>query len=159
MNSSIIKILFVCLGNICRSPAAHGVMEHLINNEYPNLKSKIIIDSCGTAAFNSGDLPDYRMIDEAKKRKIILNHRARGINLDDLNKFDMIIAMDNYNYRDIIYMGGDKKKVFKMIDFVNDKKGLNEIPDPYYGERSDFKLVLDLVYDGCKGILNYLKLI
>ena len=159
MNSSIIKILFVCLGNICRSPAAHGVMEHLINNEYPNLKSKIIIDSCGTASFNSGELPDYRMINEAKKRKIILNHRARGINLDDLNKFDMIIAMDNYNYRDIIYMGGDKKKVFKMIDFVNDKKGLNEIPDPYYGTQSDFTLVLDLVYDGCKGILKYLKLI
>ena len=134
-------------------------MEHIIKHEYPNLKSKIIIDSCGTASFNSGELPDYRMINEAKKRKINLNHRARGINVDDLDKFDMIIAMDNSNYMDIIYMGGDKNKVFKMIDFVSDKKGLNEIPDPYFGTQNDFTLVLDLVYDGCKGILKYLKLI
>ena len=157
--NTIIKILFVCLGNICRSPAAQGTMEYIINKEYPHLKSKFIIDSCGIIDWNKGELPDYRMIDEAEKRKIILNHRARGINLNDLNNFDMIITMDESNYRDILHMGADKKKIFKMIDFVNDKKGLNEIPDPYYGTQSDFTLVLDLVYDGCKGILKYLKLI
>ena len=104
MNSSIIKILFVCLGNICRSPAAHGVMEYLINIEYPNLKEKLYIDSCGTSDYNTGSLPDYRMIEEAGKRNILLNHRSRTINLDDLEKFDMIIAMDKSNYFDIVSM-------------------------------------------------------
>lgn len=157
--NTIIKILFVCLGNICRSPAAHGVMEYLINIEYPNLKEKLYIDSCGTSDYNTGSLPDYRMIEEAGKRNILLNHRSRTINLDDLEKFDMIIAMDKSNYFDIVSMGADKNKVFQMINFVSDRKGLNEIPDPYYGYQDDFQLVLDLVYDGCKGILKYLKLI
>ena len=102
--NTIIKILFVCLGNICRSPAAHGVMEYLINIEYPNLKEKLYIDSCGTSDYNTGSLPDYRMIEEAGKRNILLNHRSRTINLDDLEKFDMIIAMDKSNYFDIVSM-------------------------------------------------------
>ena len=129
-------------------------------NEITNeTKEKLYIDSCGTSDYNTGSLPDYRMIEEAGKRNILLNHRARIINLDDLEKFDMIIVMDKSNYFDIVSMGADKNKVFQMINFVSDRKGLNEIPDPYYGYQSDFQLVLDLVYDGCKGILKYLKLI
>ena len=151
-----IKILFVCLGNICRSPAAHGTMLHLLSTEFINLKNKIIVDSCGTSDFNTGNLPDRRMREEAKKRGIKLDHRARCINNNDLKNYDLIIAMDNSNYEDIIYMGGDKNKVKKMINFVENDKGYNEIPDPYYGNTKDFNIVLDLVEDGCKGIIQYL---
>ena len=152
-----IKILFVCLGNICRSPAAHGIMLHLLSTDFKDLENKIIVDSCGTIDFNSGDLPDRRMREAAQKRGILLNHIARGINDNDLKEYDLIIAMDNSNYEDIIKMGGDKKKVKKMIDFVEDKKGHYEIPDPYYGGISDFYNVLDLIEDGCKGIIHYIK--
>ena len=151
-----IKILFVCLGNICRSPAAHGIMLHLLSTEYNNLKNNILVDSCGIIDYNSGNLPDRRMREEAFKRGINLQHRARVINKNDLINYDLIIAMDNENYEDIIYKGGDKKKVKKMIDYVKDKKGYNEIPDPYYGGPKDFNLVLDLLEDGCKNIIQSL---
>ena len=151
-----IKILFVCLGNICRSPAAHGIMLHLLSTEYNNLSSTIFVDSCGIIDYNSGNLPDRRMREEAFKRGINLEHRARCINKNDLINYDLIIAMDNENYEDIIYKGGDKKKVKKMIDYIKDKKGYNEIPDPYYGGPKDFNLVLDLLEDGCKGIIQSL---
>ena len=151
-----IKILFVCLGNICRSPAAHGIMLHLLSTEYNNLSNKIFVDSCGIIDYNAGNLPDRRMREEAFKRGIHLDHRARCINKNDLINYDLIIAMDNENYEDIIYKGGDKKKVKKMIDYVKDKKGYNEIPDPYYGGPKDFNLVLDLLEDGCKGIIQSL---
>ena len=156
MNPNLIqiKILFVCLGNICRSPAAQGIMIHLLSTEYKNLKNKIIVDSCGTSDYNSGDLPDRRMREEASKRGIKLEHRSRIINNNDLRNNDLIIAMDNSNYEDIIYMGGDKNKVKKMIDYVKNIKNYNEIPDPYYGGPSDFNLVLDLLEDGCRNIIQ-----
>ena len=151
-----IKILFVCLGNICRSPAAQGIMLHLLSTTYNSFKNNIFVDSCGTIDYNVGNLPDNRMREEAFKRGINLDHRARVINKNDLIKYDLIIAMDNENYEDIIYMGGDKKKVKKMIDYVKDKKGYKEIPDPYYGGYKDFNLVLDLLEDGCKNLIQSL---
>ena len=163
-----IKILFVCLGNICRSPAAHGIMLHLLTTEYnflyfykiiqkiKSLKNTIFVDSCGTIDYNSGDLPDRRMREEANKRGIQLNHIARCINKNDLINYNLIIAMDNDNYQDIISMRGDKNKVKKMIDYVKDKKGYNELPDPYYGGYKEFNLVLDLLEDGYKGIIQSL---
>ena len=151
-----IKILFVCLGNICRSPAAHGTMLHLLSKDFKNLENKIIVDSCGTSDFNSGNLPDRRMREEANKRGIKLDHRARSLNKNDLINYDLIIAMDNSNYEDILCMGANKNKVKKMIDYVENKNNYNEIPDPYYGGSKDFNLVLDLVEDGCKGIINSL---
>ena len=151
-----IKILFVCLGNICRSPAAQGIMNHLLSTEYKYLENKILVDSCGTIDFNSGNLPDRRMREEASKRGIKLNHRARSITKNDLSEYDLIIAMDNSNYEDLIYMGGDKNKVKKMIDYIADKKNYNEVPDPYYGGSKDFNLVLDLLEDGCRGIIQSL---
>ena len=151
-----IKILFVCLGNICRSPAAQGIMLHLLSTEYKNLKNKIIVDSCGIIDFNAGNLPDRRMREEISKRGINLNHRARTITKNDLKNFDFIIAMDNSNYQDIIDMGGDKNKVKKMIDYVKNNKNYNEIPDPYYGGPRDFNFVIDLIEEGCKGIIESL---
>ena len=151
-----IRILFVCLGNICRSPAAQGIMEHLLLTDYKNINNRIIVDSCGIIDFNAGNQPDRRMREEALNRGIILDHIARGINLNDIKINDLIITMDDSNYNNIIYMGGDKNKVKRMIDFVEDKRGYDEIPDPYYGGRDDFNLALDLIEDGCKGILNYL---
>ncbi len=151
-----IRILFVCLGNICRSPAAQGIMEHLLLNEYKSINDRVIVDSCGTIDFHTGNQPDRRMREEAYKRGIILDHHARGINLNDLKINDLIIAMDDSNYNNIMFMGGDKNKVKRMIDFVKDKRGYDEIPDPYYGGSEGFNLALDLIEDGCRGILNYL---
>ena len=88
------KILFVCLGNICRSPAAHGIMLHLLSTEYKNLSNKIIVDSCGIIDFNAGNLPDRRMAEEAFKRGIQLSHRARSINRIDLINYDLIVSND-----------------------------------------------------------------
>ena len=156
MNEILIKILFVCFGNICRSPAAEGVMNHLLRTEYKDLRNNIAVDSCGTSDLNSGNSPDRRMREEALKRGIRLDHHSRSITLNDLKRYDLIIAMDDSNYHNIIFMGGDKNKVKKMIDYVEDKKGCNEIPDPYYGGSRDFNLVLDLLEDGCKGIIKSL---
>ena len=99
-----IKILFVCLGNICRSPAAHGIMLHLLTTEYKNLKNTIFVDSCGTIDYNSGDLPDRRMREEALNRGIILDHIARGINLNDINYQTLLIIFKwiYNNFQDII---------------------------------------------------------
>ena len=96
------------------------------------------------------------MREEISKRGINLNHRARTITKNDLKNFDFIIAMDNSNYQDIIDMGGDKNKVKKMIDYVKNNKNYNEIPDPYYGGPRDFNFVIDLIEEGCKGIIESL---
>ena len=146
------KILFVCLGNICRSPAAEGTMQKLINDN--KLGESIEVDSAGTSNWEARNPPDSRMISACKKRGIRLTHYARQITQDDLKKFDLIVTMDDSNYNNVISIGGDKKKVQKMMSFVTDKKGNTEVPDPWYGGMDGFELVLDLVYDGCIGILK-----
>ena len=150
-----LKILFVCLGNICRSPAAHGTMQHLINKY--NL-TNIEVDSAGTSSWNVGNLPDERMRSAGITRGIQLNHRARQVNQKDFQYYDLIIAMDDNNYNTLRKVGDNKynDKIKKMINFINDTKykQYTEIPDPYYGDTDDFYNVLDLVYEGCMGILK-----
>ena len=152
INTQKFKILFVCLGNICRSPAAHGTMLQIIKDK--KLTEQIEVDSCGTGSYHIGSLPDKRMIQAASQRGIELNHKARRLCKEDFNKFDLIVTMDNRNYGKVLSLGGSKKQVKKMIWFVYDKQGCYEIPDPYYGGEDGFDLVLDLVYDGCIGILQ-----
>ena len=146
-----LKVLFVCLGNICRSPAAHGTMLHILSQKSI---SNVEADSCGTGSWHTGDLPDSRMRKAAKTRGIELTHRARQLNKSDFTSFDIIVTMDDDNYSTVLGRGAPKDKVKKMIDFVSDKKGNDEIPDPYYGGEDGFHLVLDLVYDGCINILK-----
>jgi len=151
------NILFVCLGNICRSPAAEGVMNHLV--EKAGLSQKIRTDSAGTSGWHVGDLPDARMREHAKRRGIDLVSRARGLVKNDLEKFDYIIAMDKSNYGNILKLdqeGQFKNKVYMMTDFCN-RLDVSEVPDPYYGGDEGFEFVLDLVTDGCEGLIDRLK--
>ncbi|MEP0860456.1 MAG: low molecular weight phosphotyrosine protein phosphatase [Ignavibacterium sp.] len=151
------KILFVCMGNICRSPAAEGVMKSLVNQN--GLKDKVFIDSAGTIDYHAGELPDSRMIEAAAERGYELNHKARQITKSDLEKFDYIITMDDQIHRSVQRLDSQKKfqnKIFKMTDFLSEMKA-NEIPDPYYGDKSDFKYSLDLIEDAAKGLLKHIK--
>lgn len=150
------KILFVCLGNICRSPAAEGVMKRIL--EEKGLANNFIIDSAGLGNWHTGDLPDSRMRDHALRRGLKLTHRARQITRADLDYFDMIIGMDDENMRALHRMASpfNSKKIVKMTDFSQIKPRPVSVPDPYYGTAKDFDYALDLLEDACSGLIEYL---
>lgn len=152
------KILFVCMGNICRSPAAEAVMKHIVERE--KLESEIFIDSAGTIGYHAGDPADARMISKAVKRGYDLTSISRKFNPDtDFDKFDYIVTMDNDNYEDIRHLDRKKKyrdKLFKMTSFNRNMK-VSEVPDPYYSGSDGFELVLDILEDACEGLLNKVK--
>lgn len=148
------KLLFVCLGNICRSPAAENIMNYLI--EQQNLGDRIICDSAGTAGYHIGSPPDRRMTAAAKHRGITLQGQARKFQAADLENFDLILAMDKENYQDILALDLNGKyhhKVQLMCDFCTRYK-TKEVPDPYYGGTEGFNHVIDLLFDACEGLLK-----
>jgi len=148
------KILFVCMGNICRSPAAEGVLKKIINEE--NLSKDFYIDSAGLIDYHSGEPPDERMISVMEERGYTLNHSARQINLKDFDIFDYIIAVDNYVYRELLRypISADKKqKILKLADYLKNYNE-NEIADPYYGSNEDFEYCADLIEDSVQGLFN-----
>lgn len=145
------------MGNICRSPAAEGVMKALVNQN--GMKNKFFIDSAGTIDYHEGELPDPRMIQAASERGYDLNHKARQITKADLENFDYIITMDDGIHKSILKLDPQKKyhhKIFKMTDFLTTMKS-KEIPDPYYGTKKDFEYTLDLIEDASKGLLNFVQ--
>ncbi|MFB2837097.1 low molecular weight protein-tyrosine-phosphatase [Floridanema evergladense] len=149
------KLLFVCLGNICRSPSAENIMRHLVNQA--GLSQEIICDSAGTSSYHIGSPPDRRMNAAAKVKGIELVGEARQFQRSDFEKFDLILAMDKENYRDILSLDRShqyKDKVKLMCDFCT-KHNLKEVPDPYYGGSEGFNQVIDLLLDACEGLLNY----
>ena len=151
------KLLFVCLGNICRSPAAENIMNYLL--EEANLKDKIICDSAGTSSYHIGSPPDGRMVAAAAKKGMDFTGEARQFQPKDFEEFDLILAMDRENYRDILSLDrkgiyGDKVKM--MCDFCT-RHTLKEVPDPYYGGPEGFNKVIDLLKDACGGLLEYAK--
>ena len=149
------KLLFVCLGNICRSPSAENIMNHLL--EQANLKDKISCDSAGTSSYHIGAAPDSRMTAAAAKRGIQLVGRARQFRVSDFEDFHLILAMDKNNYRDILSLdkrGEYKDKVKLMCDFASHHPE-KEVPDPYYGGSQGFDNVIDLLLDACDGLLQY----
>ena len=149
------KLLFVCLGNICRSPSAENIMNQLI--EEAGLAAKITCDSAGTSGYHIGAAPDRRMNIAAKKRGLELEGQSRKLKPSDLQKFDLILAMDRANYEDILYLDREGKyedKVRMMCDFATQKPD-REVPDPYYGGADGFDYVIDLLYDACAGLLDY----
>ena len=151
------KILFVCLGNICRSPAAEGIFKQLIANE--KLDGQFHIDSAGLLDYHEGENYDSRMIKHAAKRGFNLEGTSRPFLSEDFKKFDVIIAMDNEVFETILGLDIEKEsvsKVFKMTDFCS-KKDYDEVPDPYYLGADGFELVLDILEDACKGLLEKLK--
>ena len=149
------KLLFVCLGNICRSPSAENIMNHLI--EQAGLSEKISCDSAGTGGYHIGAAPDRRMTAAAERRGITLKGQARQFHKSDFEKFDLILAMDRDNYQDILSLdpgGKYQDKVRLMCDFATHHRE-KEVPDPYYGGTEGFDNVIDLLWDACEGLLHY----
>ncbi len=152
------QVLFVCLGNICRSPSAEAVFNAFIENR--GLKKEISCDSAGTAAYHSGSQADSRMKQVAFKRGYRLTSIARQVNpLYDFDRFDLIIGMDRQNVRDlnaITRNDNDRKKIFLMTDFCSNNQ-YDSVPDPYYGGTAGFELVLDILEDACDGLIRKLQ--
>lgn len=151
------KLLFVCLGNICRSPAAENIMNHLIAQA--NLSEKIICDSAGTAGYHIGSPPDPRMaVAAARALGIKLRGEARQFEKADFQSFDLILAMDRENYQNILSLdvsaGQYRDKVLLMCDFCS-RHSTTEVPDPYYGGSEGFNHVIELLLDACDGLLQH----
>ena len=150
------KLLFICLGNICRSPAAEGIMRQMV--EERALSNDIVVDSAGIGSWHVGEMPDPRMRKHAARRGYDLSPlRARQFRSDDFQKFDYIIVMDEENYHDVMERGGvyaDARKVLRMKDYFIRYKGQQSVPDPYYGGAEGFERALNLIEDGCEGLLK-----
>jgi len=149
------KILFVCMGNICRSPAAEGIAKKILKER--GMNGTVEIDSAGTLDYHTGEFPDQRMIKYASKRGYVLDSHARQFNPKmDFDYFDYIVTMDNDNYNEITSLDNKnnyKDKVFKMISFGKNIKA-NEVPDPYYGGGQGFDHVLDILEDSVDGLID-----
>lgn len=151
------RILFVCLGNICRSPAAQGVMQAMIDAR--GLQGMFSLDSAGTYGGHAGDLPDGRMRSHARRRGYDLTHRARQIRRSDFEDFDVIVAMDESNRRNLIRMAAtveEERKIVMMGDYIRRYPHYDYVPDPYYEGAEGFELVLDLLEDSCEALLEEL---
>ncbi len=150
------KILFVCLGNICRSSSAEGVMLHLL--EQKGLQDQFEIDSAGILSYHQGELPDSRMRAHAARRGYDLVHRSRPVKSYDFDNFDMIIGMDDRNISDLKEIAPSveaMKKISRMTDYCT-RYTDDYVPDPYYGGSEGFEHVLDLLEDACEGLLDHL---
>jgi protein-tyrosine phosphatase len=140
-----VKILFVCLGNICRSPLAEAVFKHKIKGS--TLEKMVEADSCGTSNYHIGDPPDNRTIANALRNGVSITHHGRQLCVNDFDQFDYILAMDHSNHRNILKLATidhHTQKVMLMRDFDPKGKGL-EVPDPYYGGEQGFQEVFDIL--------------
>ena len=151
-----VAVLFVCMGNICRSPTAEGVFRKLVSTS--SLAGKVDIDSAGTSGGHVGVAPDPRAIDVAARRNYEIEHlRGRQVGPSDFERFDYIIAMDEMNVR--LLKGLCPTRLAHKIELLLDYGGEedeHEVPDPYYGTMRDFEHALDLIEDGCRGLLEYM---
>lgn len=150
------RILFVCLGNICRSVTAQTIMQQLIDEN--GLKEKFHIDSAGLIAYHQGEMADSRMRSHASKRGYNLTHRSRPVTQSDFNNFDLIIGMDDANIKGLKKISpniGESNKIHKITEYCITRTE-NNVPDPYYGGETGFEIVLDILEDACKGLLEQL---
>lgn len=149
----MVKVLFVCMGNICRSPTAEGVFTHLVERQ--GLSHLIGSDSAGTHAYHVGEPPDVRAQQAARKRGVAMaGLTARRVYDDDFSRFDYILAMDRDNLRNLQAMcpAEHQSKIRLLLDYAPSSDA-SEVPDPYYGNKSGFDRVLDLVEQGSRGLL------
>lgn len=153
----MVKVLFVCMGNICRSPTAHGVFRDLVRQA--GLDDQVLIDSAGTHAYHVGNPPDGRSMEAARRRGIELSDlRARSAEADDFERFDYVLAMDQDNYHSLssICPDGLHEKIHMFMDFAPEMR-TREVPDPYYGGAKGFEQVLDLVDAASAGLLAEIR--
>ena len=148
------RILMVCLGNICRSPLAHGILQSKLND------ANFYVDSAGTAAYHIGKQPDYRSIKVAKNHGLdISSQSARQFEVSDFESFDYIYAMDQSNYTNITSLAKTNADIGKVKLFLENNTSIADknVPDPYYGELSDFEYVYNLIDDTCIKLVTMLK--
>ena len=157
MGGQVVKILFVCMGNICRSPTAHGVFRDLV--ERHGLSDQVVIDSAGTHAYHVGSPPDRRAQETALRRGVNLSDvEARHVETEDFERFDYVIAMDQDNYMSLSKKCPDAhvNKIYMLMDFAPSSR-TREVPDPYYGGASGFERVFDLVQSASEGLVEEIK--
>ena len=151
------RILFVCLGNICRSPSAEGVVRGLVRDA--GLDGEIEVQSAGTAGYHVGDPPDPRSVAAAAERGVDLDSRARQVSEADFNGFDLLVAMDRSNYEELRALAPDdesEERVRLLREFDPQPDGL-DVPDPYYGGADGFEEVLDIVARSCAALLDEVR--
>ncbi|SEA09934.1 protein tyrosine phosphatase [Thiothrix caldifontis] len=152
-----VKVLFVCMGNICRSPTAQGVFAHLVQSQ--GLADRILIDSAGTHAYHIGKPPDSRSQAAAKDRGLDLSEqRARKVDMLDFERFDYILAMDRANLQDLQQLAfpPQQERIYLFMRFAT-RWNTDEVPDPYYGGSSGFERVLDMIEDAAEGLLEHIR--
>lgn len=154
------RILFVCMGNICRSPTAEGVMRHLVREA--GLEDEIVIDSAGTGNWHAGDPPDERATAAAAQRGIVLEGAARQITVDDFEAFDYLLAADRDNLAGIRAIAPDeeaaaKARLLREFDPASAGAPDLDVPDPYYGGPQGFETVLDQIEAACRGLLDEIR--
>ena len=152
-----VKVLFVCMGNICRSPAGEGVFRHYADNA--GYSEEIMVDSAGTIDYHAGNPADSRMREAASKRGYSLTSKARQVRRGDIENFNLIIAMDSNNLLDLEILAAGPKDHIRMLgsflDGTKDNSTAISVPDPYYGGASGFEDVLDMIEDACPAILDF----
>lgn len=152
----MISLCFVCLGNICRSPTAEGVMIHLIKER--GLEDQIRVDSAGTASYHIGEPADSRSAAAAKRRGIHLPSRARQFQAEDFEEFDYVLACDRSNYSNLKSLAGlhNEDKLHMFLDFDPSNPPGTSVPDPYYGGDQGFETVLDMCESACQQLLDHI---
>lgn len=152
-----IRVLFVCLGNICRSPLAEALFKHKLNHY--GLEQTIEADSCGTSDYHIGEPPDSRTIANAKKNGIQIDHSGRQLTIDDLEYFDYILAMDQSNYENTLYLGRNHNIAHKvsLVRSYDHSGTATDVPDPYYGGERGFQEVFEILDRSLEGFLKFLK--
>lgn len=151
------RVLFVCWGNICRSPAGENVFRHLLSES--DYADSIECDSAGTIDAHAGNSPDQRMGQTLEQRGIKVEGAARQIRTSDFDTFDLILTMDDFNRQEVLVLTRskeDRAKVRSFTEFCQEHEA-TEVPDPYYGGDSGFELVADLITDGCQGLLEHIE--
>jgi protein-tyrosine phosphatase len=144
------RVLFVCLGNICRSPSAEAVMKDLCERE--GIADRVFIDSAGTGDWHIGHAPDPRAIEAASRRGLALTSVARQVQPSDFENFDLIVAMDSSNRADLVEMSGSDDGIILLREAGGD--GPLDVPDPYFGDGDGFELMLDLIERHCAALVD-----